>query len=95
MTARVSVPSRIPIAERSTFIPARARMLQRKCACGGTARFFLASGCKKPFSHNRRRSAAVGYGKLTMKRRRRRNAVSSALFMFVAKIARPRYDSIR
>ena len=41
------------------------------------------------------RCAASGNGNCTTKRMRRRNAVSSALFRFVVRIARPRYASIR
>src|SRR5205823_14520511 len=42
------------------------------------------------FSQIALRSAGPGNGKLTMKRSRRRNAVSSADFMLVARIASPR-----
>src|SRR5574337_1396890 len=42
-----------------------------------------------------RRSATPGNGKLTTKRSRRRNALSSAPFWLVARIARPRNDSSR
>ena len=43
------------------------------------------------FCHMRLRSAGPGNGKVTMKRRRRIKAVSRALFMLVARMARPRY----
>src|SRR5580704_2851916 len=85
-------------AARNAALTAILRMLPPATrSCASLAKFSASVGVAdgKARHQMRRRCAVSGNGNSTIKRSRRRNAGSSAVFILVVRIAKPRYASMR